>query len=212
MGAQLLASRSLSFLAGRCLGEICHIVFLAISEHKLLGYMDGCVVPYSQSEAGIKEHCAASQQPAVTIKRSASQMPIADWNTAREGLRQILCMHGSVNLPNIKRHFHSYFQTELSETALGHSKLIELLQDDHLSDICVVTKDASGSYSVSQQLAYATMTEGVLSEPSGASSSFVPVALQLCFAPPTDADASVAAVEADLDGPSDLQSAETGEA
>merc|ERR1712190_656702 len=163
MGAQLLASRSLSFLAGRCLGEICHIVFLAISEHKLLGYMDGCVVPYFQSEAGIKEQCAASQQPALITKRSTSQLRIADWNTARECLRQMLCMHGSVNLPNIKRHFHSYFQIELSETALGYSKLSELLQDKRLHDICLVSKVPSGNRIVTQRLCEAITEADVLS-------------------------------------------------
>merc|ERR1719253_2216060 len=39
---------------------------------------------------------------------------------------------------------------ELSETALGHSKLIELLQDDRMRDICCVTRGLSGSYVVAK--------------------------------------------------------------
>lgn len=43
-----------------------------------------------------------------------------------------------VPLSNIKRIFRSQFETELSETSLGHSKLSELLQDERLHDICTV--------------------------------------------------------------------------
>merc|ERR1711990_576143 len=43
-----------------------------------------------------------------------------------------------VPLSNIKRIFRSQFELELSETALGHSKLSEMLQDDRLQDICTV--------------------------------------------------------------------------
>lgn len=46
-------------------------------------------------------------------------------------------MH-QVPLSNIKRIFRSQFETELSETSLGHSKLSELLQDERLHDICTV--------------------------------------------------------------------------
>ena len=43
-----------------------------------------------------------------------------------------------VPLSNIKRLFRMQYQTELSETALGHSKLSELLQDSCLEGICTV--------------------------------------------------------------------------
>ena len=56
--AQELLSRRLSFLAGRCLGEVCHIVELAISKRKILGYLNGDVVPHDRSQSLLKEHCA----------------------------------------------------------------------------------------------------------------------------------------------------------
>jgi len=43
-----------------------------------------------------------------------------------------------VPLSNIKRLFRSLYQMDLSETALGHSKLTELLQDPRFKDICSV--------------------------------------------------------------------------
>jgi hypothetical protein len=49
-----------------------------------------------------------------------------------------------VPLSNVKRLFRSRFQTELSETMLGHSKLSELLQDDRFGDICMVQLQGHG--------------------------------------------------------------------
>jgi len=45
-----LVRRALPFLAGRSLGEVCHIVQVAISAKKLLGHAGGRVVPYSSSD------------------------------------------------------------------------------------------------------------------------------------------------------------------
>lgn len=47
-------------------------------------------------------------------------------------------------LSNVKRLFRSRFQLELSETALGHAKLCELLQDPCFSDICSVRLESNG--------------------------------------------------------------------
>merc|ERR1712070_1308336 len=43
-----------------------------------------------------------------------------------------------VPLSNLKRLFRSRFHVELSETALGYTKISDLLQDPQLSDICYV--------------------------------------------------------------------------
>jgi len=64
-------------------------------------------------------------------------------DTARQKLREILdtaALRGASQVPlsNVKRLFRSVFQMELSETALGHAKLSELLQDDRFSDVCYV--------------------------------------------------------------------------
>ncbi|CAK9026537.1 NEDD4-binding protein 2-like 1 [Durusdinium trenchii] len=112
--AQALVSRGLDFLKGRSLGQVCHIVQLAISQKKLLGYLNGAVVPYKRSQSMIKERCAEKQRPCT--------------NTT-----------STIPLSNVKRLFRSRYHTELSETALGHSKLSELLQDPRLKDICRMT-------------------------------------------------------------------------
>jgi len=43
-----------------------------------------------------------------------------------------------VPLPNVKRLFRSRFQLDLSETALGHSRISDLLQDTRFQDICTL--------------------------------------------------------------------------
>ena len=50
----------------------------------------------------------------------------------------------TIPLSNVKRLFRSRYHTELSETALGHSKLSELLQDPKLKDICHVRLQGHG--------------------------------------------------------------------
>jgi len=85
--ARALAATNLPFLAGRSLGEVCHIVQLAVSQRQVLGYLDGHVVPYYQSEAVVKQHSAVLQQPAWSLKKDATA--VADLPQARECLRAI---------------------------------------------------------------------------------------------------------------------------
>jgi len=146
--ARALAQRRLPFLEGYCLGQICHITQLAISKRKLLGYFNGAIVPYEQSTSMLKCRCAQLQRPIAEPPVAVSpdgplQFEVADWGTARQKLRQILdtaALRGvhQVPLSNVKRLFRSVFQMELSETALGHAKLSELLQDPRFSDMCSV--------------------------------------------------------------------------
>eukprot|EP00443_Scrippsiella_acuminata_P004079 CAMPEP_0115248604 /NCGR_PEP_ID=MMETSP0270-20121206/42154_1 /TAXON_ID=71861 /ORGANISM="Scrippsiella trochoidea, Strain CCMP3099" /LENGTH=297 /DNA_ID=CAMNT_0002663907 /DNA_START=5 /DNA_END=895 /DNA_ORIENTATION=+ len=137
--ARALAAANLHFLAGRSLGQLCHIVQLAVSQRQVLGYLDGHVVPYFQSEAVVKQHSAVLQQPAWSLKKDT--MSVADLSQARECLRSILASSpeaGVVPLPNVKRLFRSRFQLELSETALGHCRISDLLQDARFHDICAL--------------------------------------------------------------------------
>lgn len=83
--ARELVAANLPFLAGRTLGEVCHIVQLASSERQILGYFDGQVVAYDRSEAVVKMRCAALQQPAWALKRD--EMPVADFAQVRACLR-----------------------------------------------------------------------------------------------------------------------------
>jgi hypothetical protein len=50
----------------------------------------------------------------------------------------------AVPLSNVKRIFRSQYKTELSETALGYSKLSELLRDPYVSDLCIVELQRTG--------------------------------------------------------------------
>mmetsp|Transcript_29796 Transcript_29796/g.57624 ORF Transcript_29796/g.57624 Transcript_29796/m.57624 type:complete len:499 (+) Transcript_29796:119-1615(+) len=146
--ARALVQRRLPFLEGYSMGQVCHIMQLAISQRKLLGYFNGAIVPYDQSTSMLKCRCAEQQRPLVDPPVSASpegtvQFQVADWETARLKLREILdsaALRGSDQVPlsNIKRLFRSLYKMELSETALGYSKLTELLQDPRFNDICSV--------------------------------------------------------------------------
>lgn len=138
--AQTLASRHLDFLQGYSLGHICHFVQLAISTKKILGYLNGGITSYQFSHSCTKDQAAAQQSSCAQV---TAELQVANWDIARGCLRDIMndALNNQANqvpLSNIKRIFRSQFEIELSETALGHSKLSELLQDERLNDICTV--------------------------------------------------------------------------
>mmetsp|Transcript_30103 Transcript_30103/g.54913 ORF Transcript_30103/g.54913 Transcript_30103/m.54913 type:complete len:773 (+) Transcript_30103:115-2433(+) len=150
--AQALMARKLPFLQGRSLGQVCHIVQLCISQKKLLGYLNGAVVPYGRSQSMVKEQCAVYQQPCAThpTHHGMPGLQMATWEAAAACLQEILSSAatngapGMVPLSNMKRLFRSRYHLELSETSLGHSKLSELLQDFRLKDVCTVQLHGHG--------------------------------------------------------------------
>jgi len=138
--AQALMARSLPFLESRSLGQVSHIVQLAISQKKILGHSNGTLVPYKHSQSMLKDRCAEHQKPCMNPKRRSKRL--ATWESVRSAMQQILvpcvAVSDSIALSNLKRLFRDKFHQELSETALGHRKLSDLLQDKRLSDICSV--------------------------------------------------------------------------
>merc|ERR1719387_1606913 len=81
-----------------------------------------------------------------------SALPFADWSTTRACMAEIMDAarysdEGAERLANIKRIFRSRYQLELSETALGHTKLSELLNDPQLQDLCHIEL-RNGGYAV----------------------------------------------------------------
>jgi len=154
--AQCLATRNLSFLVNYTLGQVCHIVQLAISQKKLLGYSSDGITPYAHSQSMLKDKAAAKQSACACLGGAGvGELPLATWDSARQHLREALTFsmqEGSESVPlsNIKRIFRSQFQTELSETALGHSKLSELLHDLRLRDICTVKLLDQGYFVIPQ--------------------------------------------------------------
>jgi len=151
--AQALVARQLPFLKGYTVGQVCHFTQIAVSKRKLLGYADGAIVPYSCSTSMAKTRCAQQQRPLTASAKAGgaqhASLTVADWSAAHAKLRQILAsarLRGSENVPlsNVKRLFRSQYQMELSETALGHTKLTELLQVLCFGDICEVRLQDSG--------------------------------------------------------------------
>jgi len=73
---------------------------------------------------------------------------VATWETLPGLLRAIFETSATrsprVPLSNVKRVFRSQFQVELSETALGHSKLSELFQDPRLAGVCTISHTGIG--------------------------------------------------------------------
>lgn len=162
--AQALVARRLPFLDGYTLGQVSHIVQLAISQKKILGYSTGVIVPYGRSQSMMKDRCAEQRAPilcpSVTsanalatgcgdVQENTSVLSVATWQVFRRLLQQILkdAVAGSkshVPISNVKRIFRSRYQIDLSETALGHSKLSELLQDPKISDVCALKLNGRG--------------------------------------------------------------------
>lgn len=159
--AQLLMERDLAFIRGMTLGQVCLFVELGISQRKVLGYSEGSVVPYAHSTSKVKEQRAISHQTAADVGEQCCDgvpgpVTVATWPTARSCLRELLQGAGgcrrepaAVAMSNLKRLLRTHFAVELSETALGHSKLSELLQDQRFADICRVELRGNG-YTVVQ--------------------------------------------------------------
>jgi hypothetical protein len=153
--AELMA-RQLSFLQGRSLGQVCHIVQLSIVNRSLLGYADGAIVPYCQSISMRKMQCAELGRPcggrssaAQASRSSEAPLTVASWAETRRYVYDILSDESQkgqkvVPLSNIKRLFRSRYSLELSETSLGHAKLSELLQDSRFDKICTVSLEEKG--------------------------------------------------------------------
>jgi len=143
--AQVLVQRRLACLATCSLGQVCHIVQLAISQKKLLGYLNGMVVPYSRSLSMVKEQNARSQRPCVSTARRSKSSACATWDMMRPCLQQLLStIEQPLPLSNVKRLFRAQFHVELSETALGYAKLSECLQDPRVRDLCDVKLQGQG--------------------------------------------------------------------
>merc|ERR1711998_604194 len=102
--------------------------------------LEGSIVPYSQSHSKVKDNAAEAR---VGNGTAAQQLPLATWQVARTCLIEIMesaVRKGKTSVPlsTLKRLYRSRFHTELSETALGYTKLTELLQDLRIADLCTV--------------------------------------------------------------------------
>lgn len=151
--ARALLSQHLPCLDGFSFGTACHIVQLAISQKRLLGHREGRLVPFEVSDECAKERCALRQEPFPSKKSEAtSSLPVATWESTRVCLRQLLleaCEKGAeMPLSDVKRLFRRQFELELNETALGYTRVHDLLQDPRLRDVCTVHSQGNGQVSV----------------------------------------------------------------
>lgn len=136
--ARALEARELPFLVGRPLGELMHIVQLAISVKKILGYQKDAIVPYNRSKNKLKEQSAASQQHHAA-EGTAEQGLLATWPQTRVTLQKVMRrQHTAIPLSRVKQLFEAESGLKLSETALGHAKLSDLLNDERLADVLTV--------------------------------------------------------------------------
>lgn len=131
------------------LGEVCHIIQLAVRVHNLLGYRNGLIVPFEQSIDNAKLNCAESLQPTGPDLTSGSW--VTSWDEFREQLKELLrlgtkhvLVDGEVSqglpLSALKAIYKKQFDKTLSETAMGHTKLSTLLDDPRLEDVCCVIR------------------------------------------------------------------------
>jgi len=150
--AHALLSRHLPFFKGRSLGQLNHIVQLAMTDKKLLGYLNGAVVPYGRSQSMVKERSASHNQALENPCLEAASLPCATLQQTQSCLRTILEEAasnqgqgpGQIALSNVKRMFRSQFELELSETTLGHSRLTDLLRDQSFRSVCHVQLEKHG--------------------------------------------------------------------
>jgi len=133
--ASVLRSRGLPFLQGCSLGQLCHIIQLAISHKSILGHKDGHLVPYQSSLQHAKEVCAMKQEMFSNIGSKTFGV-VSSMEECQMMLKQLLFeVRGPIMVSSLKRLFQERFNRDLCETVLGHKRLFELLQDPRMQGI-----------------------------------------------------------------------------
>jgi len=141
--------RNLPFLSGLSLAQVCHVVHLASTQRGLLGRRDGRLVAFRFSSDHLKAECASGQAPT-----GKELLPVATWEQARACLRTLVTSPPAseptgITISNVKRLCRSCFGLELSETALGHIRLVDLLRDPGFGDIFTTYDQKNGQLGLS---------------------------------------------------------------
>jgi len=125
---------NLPFMSGLSMAQVCHVVHLATTQRGLLGRKDGRLVAFRLSSDHMKAECASAQAPT-----GREMLPVATLEQARACFRTLVASppasESGITISNVKRLFRSCFGLELSETALGHMRLVDLLRDPRFGDI-----------------------------------------------------------------------------
>lgn len=120
------------------LGQVCHIVQLCIRTKALLGYHQGNLVPYAFSDDCKKHTSAVMYQP---MQLGEGDAWVQSWSEASRLLMILLQEEaGAIQLSTLKAVCQRRFQKALSESALGHTKLSELLCDPRMKGKFLVSQ------------------------------------------------------------------------
>jgi hypothetical protein len=135
-----LQRRALPFFQRLVLGELCHIVQLALSTRNLLGYTKAKeIVPWCLSDTGKKARNARDCRPTVVTKDKSQIGFITDWSTLTQVLFMVFTAPEASAMPlSMLKDRVRQAGFELSETAFGFTKLADLLRDTRLQEICQV--------------------------------------------------------------------------
>lgn len=142
--ARVLKAAGVPFVQGLSLGQVCHVVQLAISARNILGYVRGHIVPYRFSHSQAKA-VFAERQLQYSDASGDGCAPVS-WDALVPGVLELLtdAGPGGIGLANLKHVFCTRFGKQISETALGYAKLSELLGDSRLRDLCEIRLQDSG--------------------------------------------------------------------
>lgn len=117
------------------LGEVCHMVQLAVKIRRLVGYKNGMFVPYVESDDFEKQQRASWRVP-----QPSKHTVISSWQEAE---RAIACAlnesPAGVPLSALKQRIAKVSGLELSETVLGCTRLLHVVKDPRLAHVCNVS-------------------------------------------------------------------------
>jgi len=163
--AKAMVDVGIPFLAGRSLGQVCHLVQLAISRRRVLGFHGRSIVPFERSEPAIKERCARERQTTANER----PLPVATLEQARLCMQKLLREGGGwLPMPMVKRMFPSRFGVQFSETTLGYTRSVDAFRGPGFGDICSVVRQGDGFVLVSQ---HSGMTSTAAGSPASTGSA-----------------------------------------
>eukprot|EP00747_Dinoflagellata_sp_TGD_P192257 gnl/TRDRNA2_/TRDRNA2_56841_c0_seq1.p1 gnl/TRDRNA2_/TRDRNA2_56841_c0~~gnl/TRDRNA2_/TRDRNA2_56841_c0_seq1.p1 ORF type:complete len:351 (-),score=42.75 gnl/TRDRNA2_/TRDRNA2_56841_c0_seq1:172-1224(-) len=139
--ARFLQEQEVPSLRQYCLGELCHIIQLAV-QMQLLGYKAGTLVPFDASEACTTLVSAEDRKPMKKI--GPAETFVTSWDECKVIFSTLLeekDPSGELSLSSLKARIRSRFKLELSVTVFGHTKLKTFVEDPRLADICRVKAD-----------------------------------------------------------------------
>merc|ERR1712194_309671 len=127
----------LSFFTGLCLGEICHIVEIAIKK-KLLLYENNMLLPARACDSLIN---ATEGRPTPTQGHSTEGDYIETIGDLKSCIVELFKSHPEgFNLSTLKTKMKHHFNKRLSETVFHQTKLLDLVRNPPMDSVVDVQK------------------------------------------------------------------------